>query len=405
MSLALDSTAHPGGGPISTTLDGGSIPSQADFLATAAFSTAAGGRRIYVAFTMDSHGSVVTTCAPFTVFWSDASGNVVATPSGASLFASEVSVRWESPYADLGQSAWYSATASSALTTVRVGIRRRAANTGAQDRIGGQLGVYAYFENAGGSVVTGGTASLQNVQDPPSAAVALRMTVTATAAGSHILTAVLCDNVNTALVGDTARASEAGQSATHGTLIEAHLEDTTSDAMLLGRSATSNAGTILTTTSAGAVTVGANKSDNYVSGVTVEVAISSGSTGWTDTYSETATPSVSFVGSQAMGASEAESASASVLLDGAVLIPTSQSESAQALDSYALALALSVQQGETATPGFSLSCSLAMGATYLEATSPSVQFDDGTTPPRRVAGFPFWPWWYRLHPYNRRRIM
>lgn len=387
MAIALDATAHPAGAAITAAGDvGAGTPN----LVSPSFSTAAGNRWIVVKVFADS-GS-----PPFPV-----------TVSGAGLSWSQVATGISTVFLNASGTAIWMAFASASLTTQTV----TAAFQNNASTLHYSMDVEALFENTSGFTSTSPLGATASLVDDSGSNVSVHLTVTPQATGSWLSGAFSTVNDGAGLTADS------NTSAFDFTRF-------TTDSTAFGRYKVS--GTVATTTASTPVTFGSSTSNAFDYCCAIEIKLpAGGGSGFTGTQAETATPSVSFVGSQAMGASEAESTSATdtyaaaqamvatqaestsaaVLLDGAVLIPASQSESAQALDSYALALALSVQQSETATPGFSLACSLAMGATYLEATSPSVSLDDGTPAPRRVAGFPFWPWWYRLHPYNRRRIM
>lgn len=122
------------------------------------------------------------------------------------------------------------------------------------------------------------------------------------------------------------------------------------------------------------------------------------------TEAESTTASDTYATAQAMLATEAESAAASVSFDGGLIIPLSQAESASASASFASGMALAAQEAESTAGDVLFACALAMGATQSEGTSPVVVFDNGTTPGRHTQ-VPFYPWWYRLQPLNRRRIM
>jgi glucuronoarabinoxylan endo-1,4-beta-xylanase len=318
LALALDTTANPGGVPAQATFAGDANVAGPDFIPLV-FSTAGGGRRAYVFYEIVARGNAVTAVAPFSVFWSDSSGNVVAAPSGASAWQSVEVKAWGSPYANFGEIGCYYADLGSAVTSARVAVKRATANTGAQDRIGGAIQLYVPFDTAGGAIATGAHTSMQDVADPPTEPqIAMRLGVSVQAAGSWLLTAWHCDFVNTALVGDTGRAAEAGESATHGTKIEANFEDTVGNAMMAGRLASSNSGSVLATTGAGTVTVGCNKSDNYVMGLAVEVMIAPAGLAGSSSGATSASGSLSSSVKLAGSSSGATSASGALSLPGSM---------------------------------------------------------------------------------------
>lgn len=121
---------------------------------------------------------------------------------------------------------------------------------------------------------------------------------------------------------------------------------------------------------------------------------------------ETATASDAQAAAQGFSAAEAESAQAQDTYAAAMGMPASQGESATASDGYALQLAIAAQQAESTSCSVSFATAQGFSVTYLEAASPSAAFDDGTAPPPHgPKALPFWPWWYRLKPLSRRRIM
>jgi hypothetical protein len=263
---ALDATACPTGVPLVTWIDF----QASDGPVSPAISTA-GAVALFAIGYISSSGASQTLTAPATMDWSDSSGNTVSAPSGASAWTLVARSSWPAPYANTGDIALYKATASSALTSARVKLVGATAHGPTGNTRKGGIVVFPYVSDNGGTISVGATANTVDLQDPPSATVALRTTITAQAAGSQIVVMAWNDDVNTALSGDTGRASQAGYTSTHGTKIDVHHETSTSDAIMVGRLATSSSGTIAVTTGAGAVTVGATASDNYIDVLAFEV--------------------------------------------------------------------------------------------------------------------------------------
>lgn len=133
-------------------------------------------------------------------------------------------------------------------------------------------------------------------------------------------------------------------------------------------------------------------------------AASSPATGVSD--SESASASEAFGVAMGASAAQADSAQAQDTYAAALGMPASQAESASASDGYSLQLAIAAAQAESTNCSVSFAAAQGFAVTYLEAASPSAAFDDGTAPPPHgPKALPFWPWWYRLKPLSRRRIM
>lgn len=384
MANALDTTTHPTG--ITSGPHAFQSSVKATAITTPLFSTAGAGRLLVLLYSGPSSGTGAASISS-------------VTPSGGSFSTAFTKlVAQNGPSGTNGCSEIWWAVNSATLSNITVAVALNPAVTGNY----GSLSIVAFT----GAALTAPTNTLLAELDTNTGIIAA--TITGTVAGSWVL--------------GTAQDSNTGAARTY-------LSNTTE---IIG--GTDNGGDYDTNfyyngaaSPGGSLTLGTSTpTDARYTIALVEIAAASGGSSFTSTQTETASPTASFtLGSIAGAASEAESASPTAafaaatagaatqaetttpdgIFAGAMAIPATQAESAQALDAYAFQLIIAAAQAETTTPSVALSVAQAMGATFIASTSPSVSFDDGASPPRRIAGFPFWPWWYRLQPFNRKRIM
>lgn len=424
MAISLDTTTHPTG--ITSGPHAFQSAAKAAAITSPLFSTGGAVRTLFLLYSGPASGTGAASIAS-------------VTPSGGSFSTAFTKVVVQNGASGVNgcSEIWYAIT-SATLTNITVAVALNPV-------VGGNFGTLSIIAFVGAST----SAPTNTVAAEVDTSGTIAATITGTAVGSWVL--------------GTAQDSNAGGARTY-------LATTTeiiggADA---GGDYDTNFYYNVPTSPGGSLTLGTSAPTNAIyTIVLVEVAAASGGSSFTSTQSESATASASFAGSvagsaseaesatatasfgaaQAIGAtylesatatdayaaaasttgssesesaaaldafsaaiagsaSQAESAAAAALFDGAVVMPASQAESAQALDAYALGLALGTAQVETTSASVAFAVAQAMGVTYLEATSPSVSFDDGTAPPKKLAGFPFWPWWYRTRlPLTRRRIM
>lgn len=388
MAIQLDTTAHPLGAAITAA---GDVASGNPNLTSPTFSSLAGNRWLVVSLFADS-GS-----APFPV-----------TVSGAGLSWAQVKSAISTTFLNASGVAQWMAFASGALVAQTV----TAAFQNNTSTLHYSMDVKVLFDDAAGFTSTSPLGASASLVDDSGSNVSVNLTVTPAATGSWLIGAFSTTNDGAGLTADS------NTSAFDFTRF-------TTDSTAFGRYKV--AGAVATTTASTPVTFGASTSNAFDYCCAIEIKLpTGGGSSFTSTQTETASPTASFaLGSIAGAASETESTSASAsfaaatagsatqaetttpdsLFAGAMAIPATQAESAQALDAYAFQLIIAAAQAETATPSVAFATAQAMGATFIASTSPSVSFDDGASPPRRTAGFPFWPWWYRLQPFNRKRIM
>lgn len=402
MAVALDTTAHPtNAGNLVASHDLTGVAWQT--ITSPTFSTGSGPVIIRACINADG------TAAPFT---SGAVAWVGGTPTGWSAFS--IWVDETDSLHEFGVQCWTAFSTATAVTTQSVAFT--ASTSSANQAAALQLLV----ENGCAGTEAAARGQTAGYIDQVGVSTLIRQAITPLSTGSSIA-GIFCNSNTNSVVALSPNTTTSA--------FDAHHEGTAADTTAWGRMKL--AGVFVNSVSGVAVTLGctgaaAPNTDLFTSAIVTEIQPAGGGSSFTSTQTETASPtasfalggiagaasetestsaSASFAAATAGGAAQAETASPDSLFAGAMAITASQAESAQALDAYAFQLIVAAAQAETATPSVAFAATQAMGATFIASTSPSVSFDDGASPPRRIAGFPFWPWWYRLQPFNRKRIM
>lgn len=390
MAISLDTTAHPANAPITATQDHVTSGSTS---ATGTFSTG-GANRVAVAALFADGGNAVwpATFAGGGLTWTlrpSAISTTFLNDSGAAI---------------------YTAYASGTLTNQTLTATFANAATGGATHITDICLFWLVNSGtafSGDSAVIGANATAVN----ESTTATMNLTITPTGTGSWLFGMWTHTNDGVTPTADA-----------NTTPFDSSFAPTGSDRAVFGRYKTS--GAVATTTASTPVTFGCSTSNTFYYMVALEIMVPSGGSALTGTQAETATPSDAYAAAQAMVASEAESTTVSDTYSTAqamltteaesasptdtyapgLIMPASESESATASAAFASGMALATQQAESTAGDVLFACSMVMGASQSEGTSPLVLFDDGTTPGRHTQ-VPFYPWWYRLQPLNRRRIM